>query len=245
MKLSLKFNFCQLMKKNSKNFLFLCLVYLLTACDTNDANLDLVPLGTDYFPINIGHFVAYNVKETNYFLNEPRKIEATYQLKEVVKESYLDLAKNTTYRIERYKRNNGRDNWVLLNVWTARIDYLAAVKTEENIPFIKLVFPFERAKKWNANTLNTLNADDYEMKDLGKTYSFAGKNYSETVTVSQNIDSTFVSKDVRTEIFAKNVGMIYKKSDVLIYCQSDNCRGKSEIERGKVLEMSIFDYGKE
>jgi hypothetical protein len=47
------------------------------------------------------------------------------------------------------------------------------------------------------------------------------------------------------EIYAKNIGLIYKKFDVVQYCQFDNCRGKAEIERGNFLEMSIFDYGKE
>jgi hypothetical protein len=228
-----------------KYFLLLSVAFLLTTCNTDDANLDLVPSGTDYFPLTIGSFVSYNIKETNYFLNDPRKTENNYQLKEVIKEVYTDLAKNTSYRIERYKRANGRDNWVLWNVWTARIDFQAAIRTEENVPYIKLVFPFEKSKKWNGNSLNTNNPDEYEMQNLGKTYSFANKNFTETVTVVQSNDSSLVGKDIRTEVFAKGIGMIYKKYEVLIYCQSENCRGKAEIERGNVLEMSIFDYGKE
>jgi hypothetical protein len=231
-----------------KIFTSLCLMILLTACNTDDANLDLFPAGTDYFPLTIGNFVVYNVKETNYFLNEPRKTEATYQLKEVIKESYKDLANNTTYRIERYKRNNGRDNWVLWNIWTARVDYKAAVRTEDNFSAIKLVFPLENGKKWNPNTFNTSNTttpNTYQMLDLGKSFSFAGKSYAETITVSQSNDSTLVGKDKRMEIYAKDIGMIYKKIDVLVYCQFENCRGKAEIERGNVMEMSVFDYGKE
>lgn len=228
-----------------KIYLWLSLVLLLASCDTSDANLELIPQGKDYFPLTVGNFVAYNVKEINYFLNEPRRTEATYQLKEVIKEQYKDLANNTTYRIERYRRANGRDNWVLLNVWTARVDYLAAIKIEENIPIIKLAFPTENGKKWNGNSLNTLNQDDFEIKDMGKSFIFAGKNYAETLTVQQSNDSTVINKDKRMEVYAKNIGLIYKKFDVVQYCQFDNCRGKAEIERGNFLEMSVFDYGKE
>jgi hypothetical protein len=228
-----------------KIYLWLSLVLLLASCDTSDANLELVPQGKEYFPLTVGTFVAYNVKEINYFLNEPRRTEATYQLKEVIKEQYKDLANNTTYRIERYRRANGRDNWTLLNVWTARIDYLAAIKVEENVPIIKLAFPAENGKKWNGNSLNTLNQDEFEIRDAGKSFIFAGKNYTETLTVQQSNDSTIVNKDKRMEIYAKNIGLIYKKFDVVQYCQFDNCRGKAEIERGNFLEMSVFDYGKE
>lgn len=228
-----------------KIYLWLCLVLLLASCDTSDANLGLVPQGKEYFPLIVGNYVAYNVKEINYFLNEPRRTEATYQLKEVIKEQYKDLANNTTYRIERYRRANGRDNWTLLNVWTARVDYLAAIKVEENIPVVKLAFPTENGKKWNGNSLNTLNQDDFEIKDMGKSFIFAGKNYAETLTVQQSNDSTVINKDKRMEIYAKDIGVIYKKFDVVQYCQFDNCRGKAEIERGNFLEMSVFDYGKE
>lgn len=234
-------------RKNMKKISLLyklLLVLLLASCNTDEANLDVVPKGTDYFPFEKGRFVSYNVTETNYFLTEPTQ-NATYQLKEVMADAYKDLAGGTTYRIERYKRNNGRDNWVLLNVWTARMNYNAAVKVEENVPFVKLVFPIELFKKWNGNSLNTQEEDSYEMRDFNKPVTFAGKNYNETLTVVQSNDSTLVGKDKRREIYARGMGMIYKKSDVLVYCQFDNCRGKAEIERGNVLEMTIFDSGKE
>ncbi len=236
----------KLIMKKIRNllFLFALLSGLQTACNTEEANLDIVPAGNDFFPLEKGRFISYNVSETNYFLNSP-STQSTYQLKEVIADSYKDLVSGTTYRIERYKRNNGRENWILLNVWTARNTYQSAVKVEENVPFVKLVFPVELFKKWNGNSFNTIGEDNYEMRDFGKSFSFAGKNYKETLTVLQQNDSTLVSKDKRREVYAKGVGMIYKKSDVVVYCQFDNCRGKAQIERGNVIEMSIFDSGKE
>jgi hypothetical protein len=231
--------------KTSRYWLLCFLALWLPSCNTNEANLDLLPQGREYFPLEIGHYVSYNIKETNYFLNEPRKTESSYQLKEVVKEQYKDLANNTTYRIERYRRANGRDNWVLWNVWTARIDYQAGIKVEENIPIIKLIFPLESGRRWNANTLNTSEPEEFEMRDFDKKFTFSGKLYEKTLTVVQKNDSSLVSKDKRIEVYAPNVGVIYKRNDVVQYCQFDNCRGKAEIERGQEMEMTIFDYGKE
>jgi hypothetical protein len=235
-------------KKNTTIAVLVATVWLWS-CNTDLAELNTTPEGVDYFPLMTGHYVSYNVKETNYFLNQP-KTEETYQLKEVVAEQLKDLANNNTYRIERYKRLNGRQNWQLLNVWTARIDYRAAVRTEENIPYIKLVFPFERGKKWNGHALNTLEPTNYEMRDLAKPLTLAGKTYTENVTVIQaNNPDTLVRKEVKQEIYSKGVGMIYKKSEDLFYCQDriqgSSCFGKGIIERGNIIEMTIFDVGME
>ncbi len=224
-------------------------ISLFWACNTDIAELNITPEGRDYFPLKSGHYVSYNVKEINYFLNQP-KVEETYQLKEIVKEDLKDLANNITYRIERYKRLNGRQNWQLLNVWTARIDYRAAIKTEENIPYIKLVFPFERGKKWNGNAMNTLEPANYEMRDLGKNFTFSGKTYIDNVTIIQaNNPDTLVRKEMKQEIYSKGVGMIYKKNEDLYYCQDriqgSSCFGKGIIERGTILEMTVFDTGVE
>jgi hypothetical protein len=233
------------MKKISY-LLYFCFVIAVffTSCNTDEALLDVMPEGKAFFPLEKGRFVSYNITEKNYFLNEPTQT-ATYQLKEVIADSYQDLAFGTTYRIERYKRNNGRDNWTLFNVWTVRQTHQALIKNEDNVPYVKLVFPTELYKKWNSNSFNTLGEDTYEMRDFNKTVTFAGKKYDKTLTVIQQNDSTLVGKDKRREIYAEGIGMIYKKYDVVVYCQFDNCRGKAQIERGNVLEMSIFDSGKE
>ncbi len=231
--------------KNLKISLTLFLLSIITvACDTDKVAPRDIDLGKDYVVLAKGHFVSYNVKEIQYSLNQPPTI-VTYQLREVVENAFIDQSGKQSYRIVRYTRANGRQNWQIVNVWTARADFNGAVRTEENIPYLKLTFPLEEQKTWDGNTFNDLGRETYQMRDLGKSYRFDFKNYDETITVIQSRDSNLVNKDFRTEVFARGVGMIYKKSDKVVYCQdrNQNCLGKAIIESGLILEQSIFDTG--
>lgn len=231
--------------KNLKIIFFICLVGIaIISCDTDKITPRDTNLGKDYFVLSIGHFVSYNVKETQYALNQPAKT-VTYQLREVVEQAFIDETGKASYKIVRYTRANGRQNWQVENVWTARTDMSGAVRTEENMPYLKLIFPFEEQKTWDGNAFNDLGKQTYLMQDLGKRYRFDFKNYDETVTVIQSRDSNLVNKDFRTEVYGKNIGLIYRKSDKVTYCQdrNQNCFGKAIIESGLVLEQSIFDTG--
>lgn len=228
-----------------RNSLFIILTaFIVLSCDTDKVAPRDANLGKDYFILSIGHFVSYNVKETQYALNQPPKI-VTYQLREVVENAFINETGKQSYRIVRYIRANGRQNWQIENVWTARLDFNGAVRTEENTPYLKLTFPFEEEKTWDGNVFNNLGRETYIMRDLGKRFRFDTKNYDETITVIQSRDSNLVNKDFRTEIYSKGIGMIYRKSDKVVYCQdrNQNCLGKAIIESGLVLEQSIFDTG--
>jgi hypothetical protein len=210
-------------------------------------NLDIFPEGKDYFPLEVGRYVSYNVVEQKYELNEPTQI-TRYQLKEVIEDVFENLTDGRTYKIVRYRRNaTGSDNWTVWNVWTVRLHNQTIVKNEENISYVKLVFPLAEGRRWNGNIFNIFEPEEYQMKGLNRTYRFGNKTFEKTVTVQQKADSSLVNKDIRQEVFAQGVGMIYKRLDIVSYCQEagKNCLGKAIIESGNILEMSVFDYGKQ
>lgn len=221
------------------------LCILIFSCNTDPIDLRDTELGKDYFVLDVGHYVSYNVKETQYALGQTPK-EVTYQLREVVENAFIDETGRQSFRIVRYIRTNGRQNWQIENVWTARMDANGAVRSEENIPYLKLTFPFSEGRTWDGNVFNDLGRETYVMRDLGKRQRFDFKNYHETVTVIQSRDSNLVNKDFRTEIYARDIGLIYKKLDKVAYCQdrNQNCFGRAIIESGLVREQSIFDVGK-
>ncbi|TAD95457.1 MAG: hypothetical protein EAZ97_15455 [Bacteroidetes bacterium] len=232
------------MKKKLIYFLFLA--SFLPSCESK--SLDPVDklLGYDYFPVEVGYFISYNVKESIYKVNQPVE-QKSYQLKEVFSEKFADQSGAQIYKIVRYQRENGRKNWQIVSELTASKSRLNAVRNEFNFSFIKLVFPLEKDKTWNGNVLNNLGTERYVMQDLAKEFTFSGKKYSKTVTVIENNDSTLVNKDVRKSVYSEQIGLIYSKSEQLAYCQDQKkgCLGKAIIESGRILEMSIFDSGKE
>jgi hypothetical protein len=221
------------------------LLLVLAACDTAPVEpVNIPPQGLDYMPLTLRHFVSYNVRETRYALNASPQV-ITYQLKEVVQEQIIASDGTPAWRIVRFRRANGRQNWQVENVWLARKDERRAIRHEDNVPFVKLIFPFRLGIRWDGNALNDQARENYELEHLNKAYIFDGKTYSETATVLQRADSSLVSKDFRQEVYARNIGLIYRKSEQLAFCQepSRNCLGQGIIDSGLIYEQSIFDTG--
>ncbi|WP_448520692.1 hypothetical protein [Rhodoflexus sp.] len=214
----------------------------LAGCDTQP----LEPLnpqeGSEYFPLERGRFVSYNVRQTTFRLNQPPEI-ITFQLKEVVSERYITPAGDEAWRLVRYRRANGRANWEIINVWTVRKTPTFAMRTEENVPFLRLVFPVRVGLTWNGNQFNTLSRENYRITDIGTRRIFDGRSYDQTLTVLQRNDSTLVGKDKRMEIYAPNIGLVYRSAEQVAYCQIPSCIGRAIVESGTVIEQSIFDSG--
>jgi hypothetical protein len=189
---------------------------LFYSCDTGT----IEPLSTakksEYYPLKKGAFIIYNVKKINYN-GLGTNDTLNYFLKELVKEKTSIIPNDTIYLIERYTKNNLASEWKIDSIWSARIDQNRIIKQEQNISFIKLTFPEKEGLEWNGNALNTLPQNQYVIQNFEKPYQVENINFPITLTVQQRNENTIVNADVRKEIFAKNIGLIYKYSFVVKY----------------------------
>ena len=94
---------------------------------------------------------------------------------------------------------------------------------------------------------NAAKTRTYTVESMGLSQNIGGIDYPNTLHVTEQADSSLVSKHVRKTIYAENIGLIYQKSENLIYCNdpSINCFGFNIIERGEIIETVLFDWGKE
>ena len=91
---------------------------------------------------------------------------------------YIDDNDKEVIRIERYYRDTDTNSWVIKDVWHAQIVNATAQKIEENIRYIKLVFPSEIGKSWDGNAFNTIDYQEYEITDI-TTLDIDGLNFLE------------------------------------------------------------------
>src|SRR5690349_21327957 len=115
------------------------LLLLFSAC-SKMADVQPNQLGYDYFPLETGQYLLYDLTDVTYSLSAP-PVTAHYQVKETVKEVFTDLAGQESYRIERSIRSQITDPWELDSVWTARRTATNAIREENNVAFVKMVFP--------------------------------------------------------------------------------------------------------
>lgn len=233
-----------------RSFRLLCALYWilamlgLAACNRT---LDWTPeaQGRDYFPLDTGRYVEYQVQRILYNELVPDVSEA-FELRELVAATFRDLSGVQAWRIERYKRPNDSRPWVIDSVWVVRAEPARIIRTENNIPFVKMVFPTEFGREWNANVLNNLGEDRYRMTAVDQPFRIGTHTFDRSLTIIQQADSNCIARDVRREVYARGIGLVYKRSEVYGYVdRSDDPRFcQRVITNGYFLEMKYLREGR-
>lgn len=222
-----------------KYIIALLVLFFLVSCkqDTKEVTTDYA-----YYPLEVGRWYIYDVDVTRYN-GSPIGSDSSYQLKEEIVNP-ITVEDETRYQLYRYYRKDDAQAWDDQpdSVWTVFRRGNQLVKVEDNVRKVKLSFPLEVGKTWDGNSMNTLGSEIYEMTEVRRSFTIPGeKNYTPSVTVIQSNESDLIQKDVRKEVFAENVGLIYRISEIYKYDQQ-NLSSKI-IDVGTVYEQRLVSYG--
>ena len=191
-----------------------------------------------YFPLEVDAWIEYDVLDIIH--SELGSDTAVYQLKEITTEEFLDNEGRLTYRVERYWRDDSNANWSIKDVWYSNKTKTTAEKVEENVRFTKLIFPINTSKYWNGNAFNNLEEWEYYYDSLHKPKLINNLSFDSTITVIQRDNENVVEYEKVKEIFAVDIGLIYKSHIDL----DINLSNILDINSGRELEMTVTAYGK-
>jgi hypothetical protein len=150
------------------------------------------------------------------------------QIMEVVGDTFMDVEGKTVYKIERFFRRDQAQEWRQINTWTAYRDASKAVRTEENLSFIKLVFPIRKLLRWQGNAFMDTRIkvevggsliEPYEdwkhrIEEVGEMYAFQGKEVS-ALRVSLVDYTDILSKREVEEWYGKDVGLLKREAIIV------------------------------
>ncbi|CAN5901329.1 hypothetical protein BH24BAC1_BH24BAC1_01110 [soil metagenome] len=194
---------------------FVCLLY---GCQTSTYEPDPDALGHRYFPLEVKSFRVYDVTETRYLHDLPTT--TTYQVRERVDSVFTDLANQRAYRIVRSRRGNEAQVWVDDSVIVATRSISDLRVSRHNVKVVQMIFPVRNGKSWNPNAFNTAGAASFTYKDVGNPYSYDNKTYEKTATVVQGDVSNLIELDRREEVYAEDIGPVFKNYTRLNYCDN-------------------------
>jgi hypothetical protein len=197
----------------------------------------------EYFPLQTGLYQVYDVVEKVYE-NRALPDVLIYQLKTEVVDSFANQEGGFTYVIHRSTRVTVNDPWQFQEAWSARANSVQAIVAEGNISFVRIGFPATRNKEWNGNSLNALEEDSYQIESVGKPFELpTGVAYQDALVINQEDELNALKRDQREEVYVRNVGLIYKKSNVLNYCDDSSCFGQQIIKDGIEYVQVLYEYG--
>jgi hypothetical protein len=138
--------------------------------------------------------------------------------------------------------------------WTSKIVKSQAINNESNVPYVKLIFPVFDGLQWNGNLFNNetqLNGkveDQYKLTLTDQPFtSTKGQTFEQTVTVIQNDEQkNILYRDTRSEVYAFNVGLVYKESYLLTYFSNSQlpCYAQNKTQQGSIYKQTLKEFGK-
>lgn len=212
-----------------------------------------------YFPLDSGRYCIYEVDSIVY--NETFANDTTsWLVREMVTDTFYDAEGRLNYSIERARRLTDADTWEVVDVWFAAQVDGKIEKVENNLRFIKLASPLLNNVEWDGNAylggledipfdyecnrLSYYEGWNYRYQSIAEPFTVGGMQFPNTVTVIQEGDSNLIWYDYAKEIFAEDVGLIYK--EFYHYYTQDftcpTCPWNERVECGYSVQMALIDY---
>ncbi len=221
--------------------LIVAISLVVTSCAKDDnTNTGASGLTYSYFPIDVGHTLYYDVELITKDEFSGNEDTSYYQLKEYIESVFTDNQGRPTRRIERYERPTSNDPWIIADVWTVNMTSQRVEKKEDNITFIKMVFPISNGKNWNGNSLNTLDEEQYEYMQINQPDNQGSLTFDSTLVVLQLDEDNFIYKEYKTEKYATGVGLYYKEQTRIDYDYSNP--GIVEIKSQRLYKEKLTSW---
>lgn len=213
-------------------FIFCGFALVLSACKTEEDPY-FPDSGEDYFPLEIGKYWIYAVDSTVFDPTGGDTMVFFSQtfVKDEILDTLSDNLGNTLFRTERSERKSETETWQTKKVFTQSIQNNQAIRTEDNLRFIKLAFPLRRNNTWDGlvhfdaeNLIATVagesiqpfkNWGDFRLLEVGEADTVGTFIFDEVTTLREADDETLIELRFSREKYARGVGLVHKEMRIL------------------------------
>ena len=147
--------------------ILLAISVALSSCKKKKEPVTKPDLGEAYYPTTIGKYIVYDVDSIVFAEIGYDSTHYKYQIKEKIEEEYTDVQGRPALKMVRYiKKYNAATSytampWTIKDVWQVNVSAKNVEVVEENVRFVKLIFPVKEGSTWNGNSMNTLGEWEY------------------------------------------------------------------------------------
>lgn len=220
-------------------FVIISIALIVVACKKEQDHA--IIYGYEYFPIDSGHYVAYDVLDIIH--DDLSGVHDTdyYQIKEVIGEEEIDLEGESSKKMYRYKRASDTLAWSLKDVWIVKKSNRSVELVEENQRKIKMAFSISYDQYWDCNALNEEDENICYYRNIYQPLSIGAIDYDSTVVIEHEDNLNVIHYTRAFEVYSKNVGKVqYFFKDIDI-----NEGDTTQVLKGTEFHYTAFDYGTE
>ncbi|MBC6367884.1 hypothetical protein [Algoriphagus sp. AK58] len=225
-----------------RRLVYLLLFFILsftTGCEEEFEPVQVDP-ESEFQPLSVGNFWIYEVEETIYF-GENDFETSNFFYRDRIRGTYLDSELRLVFIVERSKSND-RNTWTKQLEYTLQIRDKLLIRNTNNKPVIALNFPPFMGKKWNGLAFQALGKDEFEIDSVASVGSGVDQSFDLVRVNQEELDDKVTQRDVRFELFQRNIGLVEKYDEVLTYCSRNNCLGQQIIDGGSKVRLKLIEY---
>ena len=197
----------------------------------------------DYFPLEIGRYQIYSVREEVYSAGVKNPAVTIRQEKDEIESKSTDAQGISTYIFSRSIRNVSTDYWQKVKEFSVTEYPDKLLTTIDNQTFLSLVFPIDSKVTWNGNTYNNLDAENYHYQDINKSIKMDTLSFDNTLTLVERKDTSIINRYIGIKKYGLGIGLISDDQTAFEYCQTDDCIGSETIESGTHKIRTIISHG--
>jgi len=198
----------------------------------------------DYYGLKVGRHYIYNADSIQYSGNANYPNDTIhYQLKDSIESSYKDQTGQTAYRIYEYRRNTSSMPWQYVRVFSRTSNSAGATETDDNITYLKLIYPIVMNESWNPDKYNTTDSFGNYLSQyiqINTPATISNLKFDSTVYVQIQNELNLVDTFRYYERYAANVGLVFMEHD------SDFINKQQphpDFNTGYRLKYTLIDYG--
>ena len=249
-----------------RNLYIIIILAGIISCKKQTGNLPTAQLN-EYMPMFVGKYIHYQLDSMVFIHLGQKDTVISYEAKDIVDGELTDGEGNLTYRVIRYLRELGsmdESDYVPKLTYFVTPTKNSVELIENNLRYQKLKLPVTEGFNWRGNTYlpdapfytlyefsNDIDIHEwnYTYFDVNQSIQIGNNVYDSTASVLQVADSSNVPiefpdglayKNYWTEVYAKNVGLIYKEIEMWEYQPANE--SDPSMRSGFGLKMTIIDH---
>lgn len=243
------------------------MIYGLFSCKQRMIEAPEIDFGYEYFPLSIGQSKIFRLDSIIFdpIVGGISVDTFSWLLKEEIVDTLRDGTGLLSYVVERSQKGVEDDDWVVDRVWTMSRTKTQAIRTEDNLRFIKMNFPLSENADWDANifvdkslevsvageTLEIFKGWESKVLTIEEPFVLNEQVFDEVLAIQLADNENLIEYRYGVERYAKDIGLIYKELWVVdtqcefccnsdfIFCESLDWITKGEA--GFVLRQQLIN----
>lgn len=234
----------------------LALIGGLSSCDNEVETIDASNFGYEFYPLKIGKTWVYASDSIIVYNGGSRRDTFHSFIKEEVGDSFLDVSGDTIFNLHRYFKRKESDDWQRINTWTTSKDKNRVIRIEENIKFIKMIFPVSGGLRFDANAFVDEDQkvqvagellepyDNWQPRMEATDLEFQYKEAKvKSLFINLVDDSSIIDRRKAHEFYGHGIGLL-KKEMIIMDLDSDKISEPWEKKsiKGFVHTLTLIDH---